>query len=78
MRSFSAGDVKRGGDGLAAIIGPRQPPADPGLDRGDGIVRQFSIGRHLEVAVVVHDLDEQARLRLACNSNAFCSEKGGM
>ena len=50
--------------GHRSFDGPREPPANPLLERGDRLGRQTAIRRHLELAVVADDLDEQTQLRL--------------
>ena len=65
-----------GGDWLA-VVRPRQPAADPFLDRLNRRRRQFPVGRHLEIAVVADHLHEQALVGLAGNSHALGSEKIG-
>ena len=47
-----------------AFDGPREPPANPLLERGDCLGRQPAIRWHLELAVVANDLDKQTHLRL--------------
>ena len=72
---FAGGDVEAPCRcGHRSFDGPREPPANPLLERGDRLGRQPAIGGHLELAVVADDLDEQTHLRLPRRSQPLVAE----
>ena len=62
---LAGGDVEARRTGLhRALDGPGEAAANPFLERGDRLGGQPAIRRHLQLAVIANDLDEQALLRL--------------
>ena len=71
LRDVEGLDAGLRGAGWLAIIRPWQPATDPFLDRLDRRRRQFSVWRHLEIAVVADHLHKQALVGLAGDGHAF-------
>ena len=77
LRNVEGLDAGLRGACWLAIIRPWQPATDPFLDGLDRRRRQFSVGRHLEIAVVADHLHKQALVGLAGDGHAFGGEKLG-